>query len=151
MASWAHPVTSSITSRPYPIYLPTIYSLFQAGSLLSRVGWGWVGGWVVLFRFKASLSSTGTWLPTGTELGNKSTFFTGTLKVWENKVVLLFSFLASRPRYCPYLLWSSLRLWKKSLLRKITVLELLKIKRLVKKNNWFSTFFCRPILTPPKT
>ena len=53
-----------MSATPYPIYLLTIYSLFQAGSLLSRVGW------VVLFRFKASLSSTGTWLPTGTELGN---------------------------------------------------------------------------------
>ena len=29
-----------MSTRPYPIYLPTFYSLFQAGSLLSRVG-GW--------------------------------------------------------------------------------------------------------------
>ena len=36
-------------------------------------GWGgWVGGggWVVLIKVKANLSSTGTGLPTGTELGN---------------------------------------------------------------------------------
>ena len=85
-----------MSARLYPMYLLTIYCLFQAGSLLSWVG-GWVG--VVLFRFKASLSSTGTWLPTGTELGNKSTFFTGTLKVWENKVVLLFSVLPYFLRY----------------------------------------------------
>ena len=65
-----------MSARPYAIYLLTIYSLFQAGSLLSRLGrgcgWGWVGK-VVCFRFKASLSSTGNWLPTGTELGNTLT------------------------------------------------------------------------------
>ena len=34
-------------------------------------GWGWVdgGGWVVIIKVKANLSSTGTGLPTGTELG----------------------------------------------------------------------------------
>ena len=31
-----------------------------------------MGGWVVIIKLKADLSSTGTGLPTGTELGNHS-------------------------------------------------------------------------------
>ena len=29
-----------------------------------------IGGWVVMIKLKANISSTGTGLPTGTELGN---------------------------------------------------------------------------------
>ena len=55
------------TRHKVPTY-PLAIGPFQSTSLLSR---GWVGWWVVIIKLKANLSSTGTGLPTGTELGNK--------------------------------------------------------------------------------
>ena len=52
---------------------------------------------------------------------NKDTLFSGTLKVSENKVVLLFLIFASRPKYWRFLLFNSLCVWKKSLWSQISV------------------------------
>ena len=45
---------------------------------------------------------------------NKGVLFSATSKVWENKVVLLFSILASRPRYWRLVLFTSNHIWLKS-------------------------------------
>ena len=49
----------------------------------------------------------------------KGTLFSRTLKVGENKVVLLFSFLASIQRYRRLEFLTTLKVWLKSLVRKI--------------------------------
>ena len=49
-----------------------IFSISPRPTLVRGMGWRLVGEgvWVVIIKLKANLSSTGTVLPTGTELGN---------------------------------------------------------------------------------
>ena len=54
------------------------------------------GGWVVIIKFKANLSSTGTRLPTGTELGKKRGDWWGKEKIMMEIVAT--NIIASRLR-----------------------------------------------------
>ena len=75
----ATPVTlaySKIPKMTLPTSYPlTIYGIFQAGSLLSRVV-GWLGGWVKLVIIRTKANSVRLDLPIGTELG-KNHFYNG--------------------------------------------------------------------------
>ena len=59
----------------------------------------------------------------------KSTLFSATSKVWEKKVVLLFSILASRPRYWWFVILTSLRNWLKSPVSRIPFPKRLKVNK----------------------
>ena len=68
------PVQATPCHQKSPSRLSTSNLLvnFKLHLYFPRVGWVGVGGWVVIVNLKVNLSSTDTGLPTGTELGNKS-------------------------------------------------------------------------------